>query len=275
MSKIKFKDENLVGQDGLSRYINPNSGWEKNWEDTESDKIIYTDRLCFFEHLYESDKQNYAWIIEPPIVNGEHYQKIVNEAGKFVKVFSHNKLLEGKIPNFQYIPHGGTWLRDGEMGVFDKSKSISMIYSDKQWNAGHRFRHSIVQFLKDQGNSWEVEFYGSGSDRPIDFKFEALKEFKFSITMENSQEDDYFTEKIIDCFLTGTVPIYYGTKNIGNYFNKDGFFTFDTHEGLLEVLGSIGPDTYENMKSAIQENFEKAIKYMHPETIINECINAG
>ena len=54
--------------------------------------------------------------------------------GKFVKVFSHNKLLEGKIPNFQYIPHGGTWLRDGEMGVFDKSKSISMIYSDKQWN---------------------------------------------------------------------------------------------------------------------------------------------
>ena len=82
-------------------------------------------------------------------------------------------------------------------------------------------------------------------------------------------------KKFIDCFLTGTVPIYYGTKNIGNYFNKDGFFTFDTHEGLLEVLGSIGPDTYENMKSAIQENFEKAIKYMHPETIINECINAG
>jgi hypothetical protein len=275
MKKIKLKDENLVGQDGLSRYINPNSEWEKNWDDADSNVIIYTDRLCFFDHLYESDKENYAWIIEPPIVNGEHYLNIVNHYSKFKKVFSHNKLLENKIPNFKFIPHGGTWLRDDEVNLFGKTKGISLIYSDKQWNAGHRFRHSIVDFIKAQGNQWGVEFFGSGSDRPIDFKIEALRDYKFSITIENSQEDDYFTEKILDCFLTGTVPIYFGTKNIGNYFNMDGVLTFDTHEQLLDILQNLNEGTYESMIEAVRDNYEIAKKYMHPETLINEEIQNG
>ena len=37
-----------------------------------------------------------------------------------------------------------------------------------------------------------------------------LSSYKFSFSMENSDGDGYASEKIIDSFLAGTIPIYYG-----------------------------------------------------------------
>ena len=48
----------------------------------------------------------------------------------------------------------------------------------------------------------------------------------FSIVIENSIESDYFTEKLLDCFLTGTIPIYVGTKTTSEYFDTDGIIYF-------------------------------------------------
>ena len=44
----------------------------------------------------------------------------------------------------------------------------------------------------------------------------------FSIAIENASYETYFTEKLLDCFATGTIPVYYGAPDIGDYFNKDG-----------------------------------------------------
>ena len=41
----------------------------------------------------------------------------------------------------------------------------------------------------------------------------------FQIATENVQKEFYFTDKILDCAITGTVPIYWGPKNIGNFFS--------------------------------------------------------
>ena len=46
-----------------------------------------------------------------------------------------------------------------------------------------------------------------------------LKKYKFSIAMENSELDGYISEKIIDSFISGTIPIYYGDYMIDEYIN--------------------------------------------------------
>ncbi len=48
-------------------------------------------------------------------------------------------------------------------------------------------------------------------------------QFKFIITMENSQQENYITEKILQGLFAENVPIYYGSPNIGQYFNKERF----------------------------------------------------
>ncbi len=103
---------------------------------------------------------------------------------------------------------------------------------------------------------------------PIDYKLTALKDYAFSITIENTNKDYYFTEKLIDCFMTGTVPIYWGCPSIGNFFNTDGMIFFDTVDDLFKIFENLSFDKYESMKNAIMDNFERAKEYLIAEDYI-------
>ena len=52
---------------------------------------------------------------------------------------------------------------------------------------------------------------------------EYVSQFKFIVSMENSQEDTYITEKICHGFLANTVPIYWGSPRVSDYFNTNRF----------------------------------------------------
>ena len=80
--------------------------------------------------------------------------------------------------------------------------------------------------------------------------------------MENSIAELYYTEKIIDCFLTGTVPIYWGTKRITDGFNKDGIIMLD------DYLKNIDNFDYENLMSVL-ENEVVPMYYDNPEKWLN------
>ena len=54
-------------------------------------------------------------------------------------------------------------------------------------------------------------------------KLKFLSLYKFSIAMENSDSDGYASEKIIDSFNSGTIPIYYGDYIIDEYINPKSF----------------------------------------------------
>jgi hypothetical protein len=51
--------------------------------------------------------------------------------------------------------------------------------------------------------------------------YDYIKNFKIIISMENSKEDTYITEKITHGFLAGTIPVYWGSDRITDYFNSD------------------------------------------------------
>ena len=270
--KIKLVDENLGGQEGLSRYISPNTNWIRDIHSTDYDVAIFTDRMGYVVEP-DNSKINYLWLIEPPMINGENYSKVNEISHKFKKVFSHNYSIKDRIKNFEYIPHCGTWLRNGDIGLHDKTKTVSFIYSDKQWNPGHRLRHNFANVLREKNIS--VDHFGSGSNKPIEFKIDALKDYRFSLVMENSVQDDYFTEKIIDCFLTGTIPIYWGTKNITKYFDENGIIMLPhlnewdfNFELAIELINSLDENYYNQRLTSITKNFNTAQKYMHPESFI-------
>jgi hypothetical protein len=61
---------------------------------------------------------------------------------------------------------------------------------------------------------------GSYSDPPI---LEVQKNYKLVLAFENAELDDYITEKIINPFRAGTIPVYFGSKQISKYFNPKRF----------------------------------------------------
>jgi hypothetical protein len=55
----------------------------------------------------------------------------------------------------------------------------------------------------------------------------AYKEYKFALAMENTMHHGYVTEKILNAFIGGAVPIYWGTKDVYDIFNREAFIYFD------------------------------------------------
>jgi Glycosyltransferase family 10 (fucosyltransferase) C-term len=51
--------------------------------------------------------------------------------------------------------------------------------------------------------------------------------YRFALVMENDDADGYVTEKIINAFLAGTIPVYYGTRDIFELFNPRAFVFYD------------------------------------------------
>lgn len=265
--KVKLIDENLVGQPGLSRYLTPPTNWERTPETYEVG--IYVDRLAYLSEI-DGSKINCAWLIEPSIINGENYINVVNNKDKFKFIFTHDKGMLNRAENAVYIPHGGTWLREEDILVHQKNKLVSFIFSWKNWNSYHRMRFNVYESLK---NDSRVDFYGTGCGNPIDFKIDGLKDYRFSIIMENNIEPDYFTEKIIDSFLTGTIPVYLGTRHTENYFDSNGIIYFNGVEDLPEILNSLSEELYNSKIESVVKNFELAKQYMFPEEIIQKYLN--
>lgn len=86
-------------------------------------------------------------------------------------------------------------------------------------------------------------------------------EFQYSIIIENSRQKNYFTEKIIDCLVTKTLPIYWGCPNIDEFFDTSGWIIFDSYADLKEKIESLTPDYYEKHRGTIEKNAIEAMKY--------------
>jgi hypothetical protein len=71
---------------------------------------------------------------------------------------------------------------------------------------------------------------------------------KFVIAMENSIGDGYITEKIVNAFYSGAIPIYWGSPNINDFFNKESFINVSDFNNLDECIEYVINLTDEQIK---------------------------
>ena len=253
--------------------------------------IIWSDRaaLFYFSHqttiwtkweqehnpyLYDftkpfPNKRNINMIMEPPDGCGEAYNfhtDIPEYRNRFDLILSHNTNLCSNVSKAKWYPWGTTLLdSEDQFVIYPKSKLVSANYSNKTWWTGHKFRYNTFEELKNNENFKHVDV--SGPFSYIDYipKIETLRDYYYSIQIENQKVDDFFSDKIVDSFLTGTIPIYWGTNNIGKYFDMDGIITFDTKEELYQILKELTPSFYKSREKAILNNFHEAKKYICPD----------
>jgi hypothetical protein len=125
----------------------------------------------------------------------------------------------------------------------NKNKWLSIISSDLTKLEGHKKRYAFVNKLIGHFKD-KVDVYGKGHHFVFD-KWDALADYKFSIAIENAVIPNYYTEKIVDCFLAETCPIYYGCSNIENFFS-------------LNSLVHINIDDFKSSIIAIEETMNEA-----------------
>jgi len=262
MNKIKIVDGMFAHSKSVSSpYIGP-AYFEWSREDySNNELIIFTDDSLSLVDNFPNNKC-WAWLLESPEITPSAYSYIKENHHKFDRVLTYKKELLELGDKFLFTPVGGCWIDSTNQSLHIKIKKISMIASHKIQTYGHRLRHQIIS---NPIIGPQIEAFGTGYKR-IEHKIEALAEYKYSIVVENCQTDGYFTEKIIDCFRTGTIPIYWGCSNIGKFFDMRGIITFDTIEDLENIIQHLA-EYYVSSESLVN-NYERAVEYICAEDYI-------
>lgn len=220
-------------------------------EDSKDEVVVYTDDNI----KYHISSKSIAWLIEPREIRASGYKYVKKKYTSFKNIWTHDKDLINTIPNAIFYPYGGCWIEYDQRKIHSKSKLFSIISSGKTRTEGHRLRHQIIKAW-----SSKIDIYGRGYE-PIDNKITGLKDYFYHFVAENVKKDYYFTEKLIDSFITGTIPIYWGCPSIGDFFNTEGMVIFSDLSELKEKLKQCTSEFYKKNTVAIRENFNLAKKY--------------
>ena len=196
------------------------------------------------------------------------YQHAEMAENKFDYIFTHDEDLLARGDKYVKNVLGTSWVNDEEANIYEKTKLLSHIGSKSNWSRGHRLRHIIANAIKGK---YEFDLWGSAY-KPFDSKTEPLKDYYFSITVMNAKHNHYFTETLVDTFRCGTVPIFWGCDNIGEYFNEKGILRFNTGPELIKILDNLSEQKYHDMMPYIEENYEIAKKYVCVDDVIAENI---
>jgi hypothetical protein len=108
-------------------------------------------------------------------------------------------------------------------GIPEKDRALSWITSSQTVFKGHRQR---MKFLKRIQSQVAFDLYGRGF-APIADKWDGLAPYRYSLAIENFQNPYYWSEKLADCFLAWTMPIYCGCTRIGDYFPPESMVSID------------------------------------------------
>jgi hypothetical protein len=125
-----------------------------------------------------------------------------------------------------FVEHFGyMWHSSPHKELTYKPNKISIVVSSKKSAPGHKYRHEIICKIIDK--KLPIDIYGHGSNEykhgeHIKGKFddaEPYEKYLFTVCIENYQSNHYFSEKIVTPLLFNCHPIYYGCKNIDQYFD--------------------------------------------------------
>ena len=263
------------------------------WTDTEQDIEVWMDNTipegCMFPRA--NGKKRYAWFCESRAICPLLRQAFDNEdiLNSFIDaydgIFTCEKELVDKHEKIHFCLAGSNmpWIPEKNYKIYDKTRLISFISSNKKMCKGHEIRHELYEKIKDVVHSYgtitDIPFghrpgcHIEGHPNPWHDKSEALNDYMFSVVVENDVYGTYFTEKITDCFATGTVPLYYGPKSIGDYFNTEGvIFLEGSIDDMCEIIKNIDESEYHNRKEAIEDNFERVKNMKLADDMIYEKI---
>lgn len=218
----------------LTRYNFQTPNHDGIWEDIRgvtklgsADYYIILDGYNKFEELDEHKKVYFQR--EPPAIVSKH-------------AFDHDKAAYiGSYPNHYHL---ATWQlkipfdKLANLKCPDKKKLLSTVTSRKMTTKGQRQRVKVAETVKNIVPA--MGFYGRGF-KPLNqngyCKKGGLLPYRYSLACENCQVPNYFTEKIIDCMLCWTKPIYWGCPNIDQYFPKGSYATVDIfHKNAAEMI---------------------------------------
>ncbi len=276
-------------------------GYEMSTQDlidpNDADIVLYNEMPKPYKGKIDS-KKSYLMIFESELIRPDNWD--LNKHKNFKKIFTwHDQFVDrDKYLKF-YFPNK---IRLTPAETQKRLKFLTLISGNKTC------RHPLELYSKrletirwfEKNHPEEFDYYGIGWEyqmsiwwqkvfnrlRLLDFipkspspsyrgkadsKFRTLKDYQFSICYENGKDvDGYITEKIIDCFVSGNIPVYWGPNNIDSHIPNNTFIdrrSFANHAELYSHLKEMSLETIQSY----QDNIVKFLESDKGHKFSNEC----
>jgi hypothetical protein len=213
--------------------------WDRSNNFKDSDYIIFTDDQIY--NTRNNNQKDIAWLVEPYELQPRNYLYLQNNYNNFFKILTHDSDLL-KLPNSYKIPYGGCWIKKQDFKIYDKSKNLSIVCSNKTYLSGHKLRHKVIKSI---GNI--IDVYGNGYNS-ISYKLESLQNYKYQIVIENVKKDFWFTEKTANCLATGKPFVLVSGEGSLARLRDMGFQTFDS---VIDESYDLAKHPYDRIKRLI------------------------
>ena len=264
MKNIKIVDQHF----GHARYSTDNQEskyivWDRSPVTNKDELVVYTDTSL--GSVRNDIKTKIGWMLESPVITKSVHDWIGRNYQNFDMILTNNRDHININPDvFKFSPTCGCWVLPKDQKVYPKTKILSAIFSDKKYTTGQAMRHQSVVNFKNK-----IDVFGCGYFQ-LPNKIYGLKDYTFQLVIENCKQDYYFTEKLIDCFTTGTIPIYWGCPSIGEFFDVDGMICFNDIHELGGIINNLNMDLYQSKLESVIKNFETSKKYLIAEDYMFE-----
>jgi hypothetical protein len=231
---------------------------------SEADKIVYCDVPYFWDFstwliLVRNTKKNILFCFESPLINPFSHIKLFFIF--FSRVYTWNDLAISSPRINKFFLPVLNYKKNTKKILFKKKKLMRLISANKF--APRVFllmspfkknlyleRIKVIDYYEGHGSNM-FDLYGKGWNQPRKFnlrdklfgfkfyknykglipkslpsKLHILSKYKFYLCFENSVAPGYISEKIMDCFKSRVVPIYYGAPNIAQYIPRNTFIDY-------------------------------------------------
>lgn len=248
-------------------------------EKCEKGNNIESEILCEFDMLINSSsfvktnvwKHTYLFSGESKIKSnmeeyscvlwGERNNKNIINLPLFVPyIYTHHFLNNLEVINqINTIPNNDILVIISNPGGSVRNKFLEKLDKNFKVCYGGRYKNNIGGLISPQYNSQEF--------------IKIVSQFKFIISMENSREDTYITEKVIHGLLAKTIPVYWGSERLYDYFNEERIIYLqdensidNTIEKMLEIkndnnkyLSIINSNIFSNKDNKLERSLDKIV----------------
>lgn len=219
----------------------------------------------YVDYLAHPNKNeiNILWLCEPDAIS-RIKKNLDSVAKEFDYILTFDVDVLSKYSNAVLHLQASNWVSLNKK-YEPKHFAISTVVGNKFQTKGHILRQELWAKQNNIKNrEFYIGFYGGPDDSYNNPILEnGIKDpmfySQFHICIENCSIPNYFSEKIIDCFVTKTIPIYWGCTNIDSYFNSKGILKFDKINDCIDMCNNLNENSYKELLQYAEENYQIAM----------------
>jgi hypothetical protein len=241
-----------------------NGFWDGFLENTDPNKsfvLFYILQQIFNEKIIISNLNNSEVLLESVfsdktyinykkwkytfLFNGESVRYLIDKKyERFLEIPKYNCILSGRhtdmkkkiinFPLFVYYIYSNNYLAQLTNSIKIENvpkKKICAVISNGNSSERNYFLNKLEEKISiDYAGRYKNNIPRIEGDYNSNEIINFYSQYKFVICLENTKQETYITEKIINGFLAKTIPIYWGSDMITYYFNSERFINISNFD---------------------------------------------